>query len=43
MCYLDSVHGDDKVIGKVCERFQIEKCLLIIRDSYDSVSKSLAR
>ena len=43
MCYLDSVHGGDKVIRKVCERFQIVKCLLMICDSYDSVSKSLAR
>ena len=36
--YLDSVHGDNEVIGKPCGRFQVVKCLLIVRDSYDSVS-----
>ncbi len=36
--YLDSVHGDDEVIGKLCGRFQVEKCLLIVRDGYNSVS-----
>ncbi len=36
--YLDSVHGDNEVIGKICGCFQVVKCLLIVRDSYDSVS-----
>ena len=36
--YLESVHGGDKIIGSFCGRFQVGKCLLIVRDSYDSVS-----
>lgn len=41
--YLDSVHRDNKVIGKIGGRFEVEKRLFIIRDSYDSLSNSLAR
>lgn len=41
--YLDSVHGNDEFIGKFSGRFQVEKGLLIVCDSYESVSNSLAR
>lgn len=43
MDYLDSVHGQDEFIGKFCRRFQIEKRLFIVRDSYGSVSNFLTR
>ena len=40
--YLESVHGDYEVIGSFDSRFQVEKSLLIARNSCHPVRKYVA-
>ena len=35
MDYLEGIHGYDELIAEGCARFQVEKRLLISRDSFD--------